>query len=107
MIVENFIKTCNLINISCYSAYVMRDHDDGKAKPAQISMAKKNNVAMARLCARTARELLGANGISLEYSPIRHMANIESVYTYEGTDDIHTLIIGNDITGIAAFGTGN
>lgn len=79
--------------------------DDGKARPAQISMAKKNNVAMARLCARTARELLGANGISLEYSPIRHMANIESVYTYEGTDDIHTLIIGSDITGIAAFGT--
>ena len=79
--------------------------DDGKARPAQISMAKKNNVATARMCARTARELLGANGISLEYSPIRHMANIESVYTYEGTDDIHTLIIGSDITGIAAFGT--
>jgi len=79
--------------------------DGGKARPAQISMAKKNNVATARMCARTARELLGANGISLEYSPIRHMANIESVYTYEGTDDIHTLIIGNDITGIAAFGT--
>jgi glutaryl-CoA dehydrogenase len=56
------------------------------------------------MCARTARELLGANGVSLEYSPIRHMANIESVYTYEGTDDIHTLIIGSDITGISAFG---
>jgi len=52
----------------------------------------------------TARELLGANGISLDYSPIRHMANIESVYTYEGTDDIHTLIIGHDITGFSAFG---
>jgi len=78
--------------------------DSGEAKSTQISLAKKNNVAVARMCARTARELLGANGVSLEYSPIRHMSNIESVYTYEGTDDIHTLIIGNDITGISAFG---
>jgi len=77
--------------------------DEGKASHAQISMAKKNNVAVARMCARLARETLGANGISLDYSPIRHMANIESVYTYEGTDDIHTLIMGQDITGIAAF----
>jgi glutaryl-CoA dehydrogenase len=75
-----------------------------QATPVHISMAKKNNVGVARMCARTARELLGANGVSLEYSPIRHMANIESVYTYEGTDDIHTLIIGNEITGISAFG---
>lgn len=77
--------------------------DEGKASHAQISMAKKNNVAAARLCARTAREMLGANGISLDYPPMRHMANIESVYTYEGTDDIHTLILGQDITGISAF----
>ena len=77
--------------------------DAGKAKPTQVSLAKKNNVAMARVCARTAREILGANGISLSYSPIRHMANIESVYTYEGTDDIHTLILGQDITGMSAF----
>jgi len=77
--------------------------DEGKAKPPQISLAKKNNVAIARGCAMTARELLGANGISLDYSPIRHMANIESVYTYEGTDDIHTLILGYDITGFSAF----
>jgi glutaryl-CoA dehydrogenase len=77
--------------------------DEGKATYAQISMAKKNNVAVARMCAHTAREILGAVGISLEYSPIRHMANIESVYTYQGTDDIHTLIIGEDITGIPAF----
>lgn len=75
----------------------------GKATPAQISLAKRNNVRTARFCARTAREILGANGISLDYSPIRHMANIESVYTYEGTDDMHTLIIGRDITGIEAF----
>jgi len=77
--------------------------DEGKASPPQISMAKKNNVAMARGCAMTARELLGANGISLDYSPIRHMANLESVYTYEGTDDMHTLILGHDITGFSAF----
>lgn len=77
--------------------------DEGKATTEQISMAKKNNVRVARYCARTARELLGANGISLDYSPIRHMANIESVYTYEGTDDIHTLILGRAITGIQAF----
>jgi len=66
-------------------------------------MAKKDNVSVARMCARTARELLGANGISLDYSPIRHMANIKSVYTYDGTDDIHTLILGYDITGVPAF----
>lgn len=78
--------------------------DEGKATYTQISLAKKNNIAMARMCARTARELLGANGISLDYSPIRHMANIESVYTYQGTDHIHTLIIGQDITGISAIG---
>lgn len=79
--------------------------DEGKATHQQISMAKKNNVSVARMCARTAREILGANGISLDYSPIRHMANIESVYTYQGTDDMHTLILGYDITGIPAFTT--
>jgi len=77
--------------------------DGGRARHQQISLAKKNNVAVARMCARTARELMGANGISLDYSPIRHMENIESVYTYQGTNDIHTLILGQDITGIPAF----
>ncbi|HDN74139.1 MAG TPA: acyl-CoA dehydrogenase [Archaeoglobus sp.] len=77
--------------------------DEGKATPEQISLAKRNNVRVARFCARKAREMLGANGISLDYSPIRHMANIESVYTYEGTDDIHTLILGRALTGIQAF----
>jgi len=80
--------------------------DQGKGTPEQISFAKKNNVAVARQCARVARELLGANGISLDYSPIRHMANIESVYTYEGTDDIHTLILGKHVTGLQAFTPG-
>ena len=77
--------------------------EDGTFRHQQISMTKKNNVLVARMCARTARELLGANGISLEFSPIRHMANLESLYTYEGTDHIHTLILGQDITGIPAF----
>lgn len=77
--------------------------DDGTASNTQISMAKKNNIAVARMCGRTAREILGANGISLDYSPIRHMMNIEAVYTYQGTDEIHTLIIGQDITGFSAF----
>jgi len=77
--------------------------DAGRARYTQISMAKKNNTLVARMCARTAREILGATGISLDFSLIRHMANIESVYTYQGTDDIHTLILGNDITGISAF----
>jgi glutaryl-CoA dehydrogenase len=77
--------------------------DEGKARHQQISMAKKNNVAVARMCASTARELLGANGVSLDYSPMRHMANIEAVYTYQGTDHVHTLILGSDITGIPAF----
>ncbi len=77
--------------------------DGSKAKYYHISLAKRNNVRVARYCARTAREILGANGISLGYPPIRHMANIESVYTYEGTDDMHTLIVGRQITGIDAF----
>jgi len=77
--------------------------DEGKATPTQLSMAKKNNVLVAKNCASSARELLGANGVSLKNSPIRHMANIEAVYTYQGTDHIHTLILGGDITGISAI----
>jgi len=82
---------------------VGRMMDEGRFVPERISFAKKNNVGLARMCARTAREMLGANGVSLDYSPIRHMANLESVYTYEGTDDIHTLILGRHITGLQAF----
>lgn len=72
-------------------------------KPPQISLAKRNNVAMALDCARAARDILGGNGIMYAYPPGRHMLNLETVYTYEGTNDIHTLIVGQDITGIAAF----
>ena len=77
--------------------------DEGKMTFQQVSMAKRSNCAMARDIARTAREILGGNGIVEDYSPIRHMANIESVYTYEGTHEMHTLIIGEKVTGIGAY----
>ncbi len=82
---------------------VGRMKDAGTVKPEQISMAKRNNVAMALECARTARDILGGNGITDDYPIMRHMMNLESVKTYEGTHDIHALIIGNAITGIPAF----
>ncbi len=69
----------------------------------QVSLAKRNNVDMACECARETRRLLGANGILAEYQAMRHMANLETVYTYEGTHDIHTLILGQAITGLNAF----
>ena len=77
--------------------------DEGKMTFQQVSMAKRSNCSMARDIARTAREILGGNGIVEDYSPIRHMANIESVYTYEGTHEMHTLIIGEKVTGIGAY----
>ena len=77
--------------------------DQDKHKPVQVSMAKRNNVHFALEIARLARTILGANGILDEYPVMRHMANLESVYTYEGTHDIHTLVIGADITGMQAF----
>ena len=77
--------------------------NEGKATSAQISMAKRNNVDMALKIAREARQIHGAMGITSEYSIMRHMANLESVITYEGTHDIHLLITGMDITGISAF----
>jgi glutaryl-CoA dehydrogenase len=77
--------------------------DKGEYTPAQVSMAKRANVDMACDTAREARRLLGANGILVEYSAMRHMANLESVYTYEGTHDMHTLVLGQVITGISAF----
>ncbi|MGZ3544101.1 MAG: acyl-CoA dehydrogenase family protein [Gemmatimonadaceae bacterium] len=77
--------------------------DAGTFTPQQVSLAKRNNVSVATNIAREARRLLGANGILAEYSSMRHMANLESVYTYEGTHDIHTLILGQAVTGINAF----
>ncbi|MFW5952184.1 MAG: acyl-CoA dehydrogenase family protein, partial [Gemmatimonadota bacterium] len=77
--------------------------DQGKMRAQQVSLAKRAMVDMATEAAREARRLLGANGILVEYSAMRHMANLESVYTYEGTHDIHTLILGQDVTGFGAF----
>lgn len=80
-----------------------RMKDAGVMEPTHVSMAKMNNVAMALECARTARGILGANGITADYPPMRHMCNLESVYTYEGTHEVHTLAIGKHITGLDAF----
>ncbi|HET9383899.1 MAG TPA: acyl-CoA dehydrogenase family protein [Gemmatimonadales bacterium] len=77
--------------------------DAGTMTPQQVSLAKRNNVSMATDVARETRRLLGANGILAEYQAMRHLANLESVYTYEGTHDIHTLILGQEITGLSAF----
>jgi len=77
--------------------------DEQRLKPSQVSLAKRNNVEISLNIARLARNILGANGISDEYCVIRHMLNLETLYTYEGTHDIHTLIIGQDITGLSAF----
>ena len=82
---------------------VGRIKDQGKLEPAHISMLKKNNVAIALDCARLSRDLLGANGIMDEYPIMRHMCNLETVKTYEGTEHIHTLVIGERVTGVAAY----
>ena len=80
-----------------------RMKDEGRLLPEQISLGKLNNVREALRIAREARTILGANGITLEYPIIRHMNNLESVLTYEGTSEIHTLILGQAITGRSAF----
>jgi glutaryl-CoA dehydrogenase len=77
--------------------------DSGKMKPTQVSLAKRNNVEQSLKIAHLARSILGANGISDEYPIIRHLLNMETLYTYEGTHEIHTLILGEDITGHAAY----
>lgn len=77
--------------------------DAGTMRPEQVSLAKRNNVNIATEVAREARRLLGANGILAEYQAMRHLANLESVYTYEGTHDIHTLVLGQAVTGLSAF----
>ena len=77
--------------------------EQGALHPAQVSLCKKNNVGISLQIAREARSLLGANGIVLEYLVVRHMLNLESVYTYEGTDEVHTLVLGQALTGENAF----
>lgn len=93
-----------IIKAQCLNLQLGRLKDAGKATPAMVSLAKRNACHHALDIARKARNLLGANGISLEYHVIRHMTNLESVFTYEGTDNIHTLVLGRHITGINAFG---
>ena len=85
------------------SLQVGRLKDAGTAGHQHISMAKRNNVWMALECARLARDILGANGVTEDYPIMRHMMNLESVKTYEGTHDIHTLVLGHNLTGIAAY----
>jgi glutaryl-CoA dehydrogenase len=83
--------------------HIGRAKDGGRLHPSQVSLAKLNNVREALAIARQARTILGANGVTLEYPVIRHMNNLESVLTYEGTSEMHALIVGKDITGLAAF----
>ena len=87
----------------CLVLQLGRLKDAGTMTPEQVSLAKRNNVDIACECAREARRLLGANGILAEYHSMRHMANLESVYTYEGTHDMHGLILGQAVTGLSAF----
>ncbi|MGE5184622.1 MAG: acyl-CoA dehydrogenase family protein [Acidobacteriota bacterium] len=87
----------------CLTLRLGRLKEAGKVKPQQISLAKRNNVSHALEIARVARDILGGNGIMYDYPVGRHLMNLETVYTYEGTHDIHTLIVGQDITGISAF----
>src|SRR5438128_8815241 len=97
------IIATELVKAQLLALRLGRNKDEGKLNPVQISLAKRNNVREALNTAREARSVLGANGITLEYPISRHANNLESVYTYEGTDDIHTLIIGQAITGENAF----
>ena len=83
--------------------HAARLKDQGRLDPAHVSMLKRNNVAIALDCARASRDLLGANGIMDEYPIMRHMCNLETVKTYEGTDHIHALVIGERVTGVAAY----
>jgi len=82
---------------------LMRLKDEGKATPVMVSLAKRNNVKAALDIARVARSIYGANGVTDAYPPVRHMLNLESVFTYEGTHEVHTLVLGKAITGIDAF----
>lgn len=97
------IIATELVKAQLLSLQLGRLKDEGMLHAVQISVAKRNNVREALKTAREARSILGANGITLEYPISRHSNNLESVYTYEGTDDVHTLVIGQAITGISAF----
>ncbi len=101
---EKLAEMATQITLAQLLAHRLADlKERGELRPQHVSLAKRNNVRMAREQARVAREMLGGNGITTDYSPMRHLANMETVYTYEGTHDVHTLILGQDLTGIAAF----
>ena len=93
-----------IVKAQLLCVHLGRLKDSGEFTPQQVSLAKRNNVHIATDIAREARRLLGANGILAEYSSMRHMENLESVYTYEGTHDVHTLVLGQAVTGLNAFG---
>ncbi|PJD94005.1 MAG: acyl-CoA dehydrogenase [Legionella sp.] len=93
-----------LLKAQCMNLHIGRLKEQGKDNPVMISLAKGNACKEALNSVRICRNLLGANGISLEYHVIRHLLNLESVFTYEGTDNVHTLVLGKHITGINAFG---
>ncbi len=94
---------CEISKAQLLALHLGRMKEQGTVRPDQISLGKMNNVREALKIAREARSILGGNGIALEFHIIRHMLNLESVYTYEGTNEVHTLIIGNAVTGISAF----
>ncbi|OVE83955.1 acyl-CoA dehydrogenase family protein [Natronolimnobius baerhuensis] len=101
---EKLAEMATQITLAQLLAYRLADlKERGDLRPQHVSMAKRNNVRMAREQSKVAREMLGGNGITTDYSPMRHMANMETVYTYEGTHDIHTLVLGDDLTGIQAY----
>ncbi|GAB3668141.1 acyl-CoA dehydrogenase family protein [Halopiger thermotolerans] len=101
---EKLAEMATQITLAQLLAYRLADlKERGDLRPQHVSMAKRNNVRMAREQSRVAREMLGGNGITADYSPMRHMANMETVYTYEGTHDIHTLILGEELTGLQAY----
>ena len=105
LIQERLVEMANEITKAQLLAFRLADlKDQGQAQSAMISLAKRNNVRMALENARAARSILGASGIVDEYPVMRHMTNLESVFTYEGTHDMHTLIVGEYLTGMSAFG---
>ena len=92
-----------ITNMQLQAMELSRLKNEGKLKPAQVSMIKRHNVRAALEIARVCRDILGGNGVTLEYPIMRHLCNLETVFTYEGTHDIHTLVLGQEITGIPAF----
>jgi glutaryl-CoA dehydrogenase len=92
-----------IVKAQLLSLRLLRLKDEGKVTSVQVSLAKRNNVKAALDIARSARSIYGANGVTDEYPPVRHMLNLESVFTYEGTHEVHTLILGKAITGLDAF----